>query len=132
MWDAVGQRGDALGWSPSATLEKCIGEAQKIDRCWGKRMARERRLRLEMLHAGLARAQLALEAGPDDATSQVNVTLAKEALLSFCAAQANWVELVMQSRWLMEGNTGLSSSTNRFVAWRLPRTFTNLWTRTGM
>lgn len=106
MWEAVGQRGTAGGWSPFDVLQKSIRGARLIDRCWEKRMAKERRFRLEGLQACMTKAQLELEVDPNNATSQLNVLLTKEALLTFCAAQANWVELIMQSRWLMEGNRG--------------------------
>lgn len=36
----------------------------------------------------------------------MNVQITREALLNFCAAQADWAELVMQSRWVMEGDRG--------------------------
>lgn len=37
----------------------------------------------------------------------MEVRLAREALLTFCAARANWADLVMQSRWLTDGDRGM-------------------------
>lgn len=106
MWEAVEQKGILHGWSPSVTLQKCIGQARKIDRSWGKRMAKEKRLRLDGLQASLAMAQMALERDPLDVVAQMNLSTRKEELLMFCAAQANWVEMIMQARWIMEGDRG--------------------------
>lgn len=106
MWEAVELKGIIQGWSPAVTLQKCIGQARRIDRCWGKRMAKEKRLRLDGLQACLAGAQLALESNPLDAATQLNLTTRKEDLLTFCVAQANCVEMVMQARWTMEGDRG--------------------------
>lgn len=54
----------------------------------------------------LASAQLALEVDPMDAAAQMHLLTRKEELLVFCAAQANWVELVMRARWIMERDRG--------------------------
>lgn len=70
-------------------------------------MAKVCRLRLLTLQQCLIKAQLCLEEDPDDAGAQMNVKIPDEALLTFCAAQANWAELVMQSRWVTEGDRGI-------------------------
>lgn len=106
MWGLVEQRGVLQGWSPSVTLQKCIGQARRIDRSWGKRMAKEKRFKLDGLQASLASAQLALEGDPSNAAAQLILMTRKEELLTFCATQANWVEMVMQARWIMEGDRG--------------------------
>lgn len=111
MWAPVDLKGTASGWSPSVILQQCIKGARLIDRCWGKRKAKERGLRLVGLQARVAEARerhswssklILIMLIPNCRLVQ----LTKEALLTFCATQANWVELVMQSRWLMEGDRG--------------------------
>lgn len=69
-------------------------------------MAKEKRFRLEGLQNCLARAQLNLESNPNDFAAQEHLTIRKEELLAFCAAQANWVDMVMHARWIMEGDRG--------------------------
>lgn len=106
MWEAGILRGEARGWSPTNILKACTKEAGIIDRCWGKRKARERRIRLESLQDGLTCAQLRFEEDPSNAESQMKVLEAREHLLGFCANQAKWTDYVIQSKWLAEGDRG--------------------------
>lgn len=98
------ERGVERGWTPFRTLNCCIKEAGRIDRCWGKRKARERRLRLERLQERLGRAQLALENSPDDDDCQMEVLAAGELLMEYSTHQARWVDFIIQSRWSTAGD----------------------------
>lgn len=104
MWAAGVQLGSTYGWAPTRTFHKCITEARKIDRCWGKRMAQERRQRLDSLQERLAAAQLHLETHPDDVEFQAEVLTAREFLHDFHATQAAWVDTVIQARWIAAGD----------------------------
>lgn len=106
MWERGHTRGEVRGWSPFQTLNKCIIEAGKIDRSWGKRLAMERRFYLDMLQARLSRAQLALESAPDNDECQMAVLVAREGLMEYTSHQTKWVDFILQSRWAKEGDRG--------------------------
>lgn len=88
MWADGIHRGTTRGWAPHRTLKTCLAEARKIDRCWGKRIAQERRLRLQTLQDLVAAAQLNLELDPDNTTHQASLITAREALNTLNSMQA--------------------------------------------
>lgn len=75
-----------------------------MDRCWGKRRAHERRLRLDGLQALVTNAQLDLERESDNCHLQVALAAAREALTTFNSTQAKWVDAVIQARWTEDGD----------------------------
>lgn len=123
MWEAEVNRGLVAGRSPDLTLKKCLQSAQKIDRCWGKRRALERRQRLQTLQYNLTSAQLLLERAPADPILQAGVSTAWEALTHFNSAKARWVDTVIQARWMETGIVDLNSSIKHSEAWQPQRTF---------
>lgn len=106
MWEAEVIYGLTAGRCPALTLKRCLNSARKIDRCWGKRRAKERRQRLQALQQSLALAQLSLESAPDDPQLQTEVCSARETLAQFNSARARWVDLVIQARWMDDGDRG--------------------------
>lgn len=94
------------GRPAALTLKKCLEGARRIDRCWGKRRAKERRQRLEGLQHALTTAQLRLERSPDDPFIQAEVDAARENLTQFNSAKARWVDSVIQARWMEDGDRG--------------------------
>lgn len=106
MWETNLALGLAKGWPPLVTMSKCIRAAGRIDRCWGKRRALEKRQCLEHLQQLLGAAQLCLEADPENAALHMKVFEARELLLVFNATHAKWVDQVIQARWMADGNRG--------------------------
>lgn len=104
MWEAGVLRGSQNGWTPHPTLQTCLGEARVIDRCWGKRMAQERRIWLDILQSRVTAAQLNLELDLGNVGLQAELGLAREHLSSFSAGHAKWVDSVIQARWIEAGD----------------------------
>lgn len=94
------------GWDPDVLLAKCISGTGIVDRCWGKRRAKERKARLLGLRHCLAQAQQRLEANPGDEITQGEVQAAEECLTQFEKAKADWVDQTLQARWIMDGDKG--------------------------
>lgn len=97
MWLEGVQLGMDRGWNPYQTMKHCIAAARRIDCYWGKRQAKERRLRLENLQHHLRTAQLALERAPEDVDLLPKVAEARKNLTAFGATQAKWVDFVIQA-----------------------------------
>lgn len=104
MWEAGIQRGAQRGWTPHRIFQTCIADARTIDRCWGKRMACERRIRLDALQSVVAAAQLELERDPENILHQAALATAREVLNSFTSMQARWVDSIIQARWAEDGD----------------------------
>lgn len=106
----------ARGWVPSFTLYRCIREAGKIGRCWGKRQAKEKRHRVEILQNLLGTAQLLLLEARIlmIASLQLKVFEARDLLLTFNATQAEWVDYIIKARWMSGGDRSTRLSYKSF------------------
>lgn len=132
MWERGVARGLVCGWAPHHTLQICIGEARKIDRCWGKRMAQERRLRLDALQNLVAEAQITLEGDPDNALHQTALQVARENLNSFNSAQARWVDSIIQARWIKAGDKSSQIFYHQFKDLASAKDIKELYDENGM
>lgn len=106
MWDRHAAIGNANGWDAEKTLASCLAGARVIDRCWGKRRALEKRSRWTRLQARLSLAQTSLERDPTSLDTQAEIAEISEQLNTLDSKQADWVERVMQARWLADGDKG--------------------------
>lgn len=114
IWEAKSARGLRMGWEPARILQGCLKEARIIDRCWGKRLAAERRICLEILQNHLSAAQIALEGDPDNLILQANLIEAREAVNTFNVSQAKWVDSVLQARWIADGDRSTKTFFRQF------------------
>lgn len=97
-------KGLQKGWDPERILSRCLKGARKADRCWGKRRAKEKKQRQEILQARVQRAQLALEQNPDSIQHQLVLDQSREMLLALDKGLASWVDQVIQARWAADGD----------------------------
>lgn len=97
MWDRQVTRGEAQGWAADKILVNCLNGARTIDCCWGKRHARERQLRWEVIQTRLKNAQLAIEVDPTLPAHQAELATATELLNLLDSQHAAWVDQVLQA-----------------------------------
>lgn len=93
-------------WNEEQLFLSCMRGTRAVDRCWGKRRAKEHKALALALRERLARAQLALEQSPDSAHLQTEVLEATEHLTNFDKEKATWVDQIIQDRWLADGDRG--------------------------
>lgn len=104
-WELGVENGLARGWDPEKILHRCLIDAHRADRCWGKRRAKEKRQRREVLQARVKRAQIALEFQPDSPTIQLELREAREMLQALDHGMATWTDQVIQARWIADGDS---------------------------
>lgn len=75
-----------------------------MDRCWGKQKAHERKLEEAGLRQDLGQQQQALEDNPSDISVQARLQVAVEALKEFERAKVEWMDHILQARWISDGD----------------------------
>lgn len=106
LWAAKNLEAQRLGWDQQKLFFKCLEGTRKVDRCFGKRRVQQRKERIDRLQHCLASAQLALEGNPESLRLQQAVAEARVALEAFDKAKADWVDQILQEKWLTEGDRG--------------------------
>lgn len=114
LWAGKAEEAAIRGWDEETLFFKSLEGTRKVDRCYGKRRALERKEKISRLQLRLARAHVALESTPDEPIAQREVMEAREILSSFDTARAAWVEQILEDRWLAAGDRGTQMSFQTF------------------
>lgn len=106
LWAERGEVARDRGWDAEKLFLSCMQGTRTVDRCWGKCRAAERKAREVALQSRLSRAQAALEGAPASISLQLEVQEVVALLSSFDKEKAEWVDTILQERWLKDGDRG--------------------------